>query len=222
MRHLAHRFLLVGAGRDDTHADRAFAFVDAANRQDGWWSTPLRHHGSPPVFVGWMSKPEYAFDLVADLHLELWPARFHFVLRGAVELPAGMAARQRLLDEVPIDEVRSWCAAARARELPLQIELLGSHRHAQEVVVEQLARQHVEITRRWTSRQAEIVRARRRDGFVQEHADRLGCSRQAVYQRLQRARHGELREIEAALRGWIALTVHDTIHARPARRRILV
>jgi len=93
MRHRAHRFLLVGAARDDTHADRVFAFVDAANRQDGWWSTPLRNHGSPPVLVGWMTKPEYAFDLVADLHLELGPARFHFVLRGAVELPAGMAAR---------------------------------------------------------------------------------------------------------------------------------
>jgi hypothetical protein len=221
MRHPLHRFLLIGRldprsphPDDERRANIAHDFVRTlAERRSDWWDRRPRLIDQRQVFAGWMVRPEHAFDVVARMHRITWPWRFRFRLNGAVELPSGTAARQRLLDDIDadeliewIDERRPWCPPV---ELPLELALVGRHRKPEEHAVELLGRAHVEAMARWTPKQRGVCHAAMEGRRASEIAREQSTSRQAVAAVLRRGGVADLLRIENAVREWISLRVHD-------------
>ncbi|HKK72770.1 MAG TPA: hypothetical protein VKA86_16305 [Candidatus Krumholzibacteria bacterium] len=215
--------LLVGAAAqplDPTRRAGAGALLARiGERHPQWWHGRFRMVAEHDLFVGWMTAPERAFDIVAALHLVCWPAAFHFRLHGAVDLPSSQRARAEM-ETLPVDALRDATADAVEEGLPLQLSLVARHLEPYQRVAERLARAHVRVTRSWTPRQHEIVLARRRQHGRAGLHHVLGCSRQVVHRALDRAQDDELRAIENALRDWITLAVHDQGLRRHRRRAV--
>lgn len=191
-------------------------------RHLSWWHGRFRMVAEHDLFVGWMTTPERAFDIVAALHLVCWPAAFHFRLHGAIDLPSSPRARAEM-ETLPVEVLRDATVEAVEGGLPLRLSLVARHVEPYQRVAERLARAHVRVMRVWTPRQHEVVLARRRHGYRAGLDRALGCSRQVVHRLLDRAQDDELRAIEDALRDWITLAVHDQglrRHRRPAVRLV--
>lgn len=218
-----YRHLFVGttapSTRDARQDEAIGAFVARLDARHGNWWFGRFHRPETDLFVGWLTAPEHAFDVVAAFHVECWPVRFHFQLGPARVLPTRREQRSQA-ETLPLDSLEAATERARAEDLPLELSLMASHLRPYAKAAELLGRNYTGITRRWSVRQHEVVRAMRAAGHAAGAARQLGCTRQTVHRALRSARDTELAATEDALRAWIDLAARDQGLARMRRPAI--